>query len=240
MKNECSIVRDILPLYLEGMVNDDTANFVKEHLSGCSECNKAFEAMKVSANIEQVCNKDMKQTNEAAIALIRIKKKIRKKTFMTATITAIALLAVMLLLHFFPVYRIVQVWSPSYYDTGEISMLAYIGDSKDRNTAQSIMRQADEAFSDFNHTNDENKVIYGTLSRYANSSERGITDVEYSLDLWSAHFEGNIGHMWVYYSQETFDEYGNTISGSYRIPSLWVLEKDENEGWFVSYVKEHP
>lgn len=30
MKNECNIVRDILPLYLEDMVSEDTANFIKE------------------------------------------------------------------------------------------------------------------------------------------------------------------------------------------------------------------
>ena len=34
MKNECSIVQDILPLYVEDMVSEDTAGFVKEHLRG--------------------------------------------------------------------------------------------------------------------------------------------------------------------------------------------------------------
>ena len=32
MKNECNIVRDILPLYVEDMVSEETAKFVKEHL----------------------------------------------------------------------------------------------------------------------------------------------------------------------------------------------------------------
>ena len=30
MKRECSIVRDVLPLYFENMVSEDTAVFVKE------------------------------------------------------------------------------------------------------------------------------------------------------------------------------------------------------------------
>ena len=40
MKNECSIIRDILPLYVENMVSEDTSEFVKEHLenSKCSFC----------------------------------------------------------------------------------------------------------------------------------------------------------------------------------------------------------
>ena len=44
MKNECSIVQDILPLYVEDMVSEDTAGFVKEHLRGCPECRAAFRA----------------------------------------------------------------------------------------------------------------------------------------------------------------------------------------------------
>ena len=31
MKRECSIVRDVLPLYFENMVSEDTAVFVKEN-----------------------------------------------------------------------------------------------------------------------------------------------------------------------------------------------------------------
>ena len=36
MKNECSIIRDILPLYVENMVSEDTSEFVKEHLESLS------------------------------------------------------------------------------------------------------------------------------------------------------------------------------------------------------------
>ena len=32
MKNECSIVCDLLPLYAEDMVSEDTAEFVKEQI----------------------------------------------------------------------------------------------------------------------------------------------------------------------------------------------------------------
>ncbi len=32
MKNECSIVQDILPLYVEEMVSDDTVSFVRSIL----------------------------------------------------------------------------------------------------------------------------------------------------------------------------------------------------------------
>ncbi|MBQ3501344.1 MAG: zf-HC2 domain-containing protein, partial [Oscillospiraceae bacterium] len=35
MRNECNIIRDILPLYAEKIVSEDTAAFVEEHLEHC-------------------------------------------------------------------------------------------------------------------------------------------------------------------------------------------------------------
>ena len=35
MKNECSIVQDILPLYVEEMVSDDTVSFVRQSWKNC-------------------------------------------------------------------------------------------------------------------------------------------------------------------------------------------------------------
>lgn len=38
MKNECNIIRDILPLYSEDMTCSDTNDFVREHLERCEAC----------------------------------------------------------------------------------------------------------------------------------------------------------------------------------------------------------
>ena len=38
MKTECSIVRDLLPLYVEDMVSAETAQYMREHLQTCAEC----------------------------------------------------------------------------------------------------------------------------------------------------------------------------------------------------------
>lgn len=46
MKNECNIIRDILPLYAEKMVSNDTAEFVREHLEICPACRAELEKMK--------------------------------------------------------------------------------------------------------------------------------------------------------------------------------------------------
>ncbi len=46
MKNDCSIVRDLLPLYAEDMVSKDTAEFVDEHLEGCTGCSEELKVLK--------------------------------------------------------------------------------------------------------------------------------------------------------------------------------------------------
>ena len=46
MKNECPIVRDLLPLYAEDMVGEETRAFVDEHLANCEACRAALEEIK--------------------------------------------------------------------------------------------------------------------------------------------------------------------------------------------------
>ena len=46
MKTECSIVRDLLPLYAENMVSPQTERFITRHLKDCPECNEEFKSIK--------------------------------------------------------------------------------------------------------------------------------------------------------------------------------------------------
>ena len=46
MKTECSLVRDLLPLYVEDMVNAETAAYINEHLKVCKECQAELANMK--------------------------------------------------------------------------------------------------------------------------------------------------------------------------------------------------
>lgn len=42
----CNIIRDILPLYVDGVVSDDTKEMVEEHLERCEKCIKEVKLMK--------------------------------------------------------------------------------------------------------------------------------------------------------------------------------------------------
>ena len=52
MKNECSIVRDILPLYAEKMVSKDTSEFVKGHLENCPICRAELEKLREPVEVQ--------------------------------------------------------------------------------------------------------------------------------------------------------------------------------------------
>ena len=46
MKKECKIVQDLLPNYLEKVTNEETNEFIKEHIVECKECEKIYQSMK--------------------------------------------------------------------------------------------------------------------------------------------------------------------------------------------------
>ena len=239
MKNECDIVRDLLPLYAEDMTSPRTRAFVAEHLRGCPDCRAEYEAMGSAAPPAE----NPEQADPSAGALKKLKKKLRRKTALTALITALCLALLIGLVHFFPVHRLASAvlpW-PGWFDTDELAMLAYIGSREDRAEAGPVMALAELAFSDASHTREENESLYGKLSIYAVSTDSQAASQTHTLKLWSAHFDEDRGYMWVYYSSERFDELGNAVSaGPYSAAALWTLEKSPDGSWTVSAIKQIP
>lgn len=127
-----------------------------------------------------------------------------------------------------------------YYDVHEKAMLISRGSSWDRIMAQDILNRAQAAFSDYSHTHEENQKTYGILSRYATSSSYRAATAACSLELLSAHLGTSEGYMWVFYTSEAFDAQGDTVRGSWNIPSLWKVGKDASGAWNVVGIKEHP
>ena len=246
MKNECSYVRDVLPLYLENMVSEETSAFVKEHLENCPECAAELEAMKAGTKVEKI-GSDMQNTLETEVlkSMKAIRKRFRKKAFRVGAIIAVIIIALGVLIHIFPVYRIVHIGPMTmgnYYSNEQIAKALYIGSASDRREAQTVLRLADNAFMDVRSTRAENEEEYGLLSRYATPTDSyGDTAFnEHSLELWSAHLGEDEGWIWVFYSSETFRHDGSTTNGSWRVPSLWKVEKNDTGEWVVVEIHEHP
>lgn len=93
MKKECSIIRDILPLYFENMVSEDTAEFVKKHIENCPDCAAELKAMKSGKEISET--EPSKRESDAKV-ITAVKKKIAKKIVKTVAVVCLAFAGLLL------------------------------------------------------------------------------------------------------------------------------------------------
>lgn len=50
----CNIVKDLIPLYIDGCCSGESEKVVEEHINNCNECKKFFEDMKAPSDIVTV------------------------------------------------------------------------------------------------------------------------------------------------------------------------------------------
>jgi hypothetical protein len=70
--NDCKIIQDLLPNYMENLTLSTTNGFIEEHLKECQECNSIFENMK--KDFEKENNNIEKEINYAKKYNSRFKK----------------------------------------------------------------------------------------------------------------------------------------------------------------------
>lgn len=87
MKTECSIVGDLLPLYVEDLVSTETAEYIKEHLDNCPKCQAEFASLKEGAGVPKTENKPTPQINSTK-PFQKIMKRMNRK-FYTLTYSLI-------------------------------------------------------------------------------------------------------------------------------------------------------
>lgn len=87
MKNECSIVQDLLPLYAEDMLSADTKDFVEEHMKACEKCRKECESINDAALMGEMPD---------AAPLKKLGRKMKIKKIQTVALTAAFLAALFL------------------------------------------------------------------------------------------------------------------------------------------------
>jgi len=123
MKNECSIVRDLLPLYAEGMLSEDSAAFVKDHLDTCETCRVLSAGEEPSAPADA----DTEQRTGEAGVLRTLKKKLRKQTWCAIFITAAVVLLVTLMLRLNPIDYLADISSAEQYTLSDRMALLFKG-----------------------------------------------------------------------------------------------------------------
>lgn len=242
MKNECSIVRDLLPLYAEGMLSEDSAAFVKEHLDTCEECCALSAGEEPSAPTDA----DTEQRTGEAGVLRTLKKKLRKQTWCAIVITVAVVLLVTLLLRLNPIDYLADISATKEYTISDRMALLFKGGISDRATALSVLNSVhivfenkeEDVYNKMAMSREEISYYFGALMNYCVPEVfEGEILTTYHIDLLSAHFGGSSGKMWVKYGYSHFDQahdlrpYDST--GAIDHIALWKLEKRDDGYWRV-------
>ena len=51
---ECNVVKDLIPLYIDGCCSEESARLVREHIANCDACKKLLEEMQVPSDLAAV------------------------------------------------------------------------------------------------------------------------------------------------------------------------------------------
>ena len=102
MNITCNIIKDLLPLYAEDLVSQDSKALVDGHLCGCDSCRKELEALKEAPKVP---------VEVETTSLKRVEDTIRKRKMLTAATAMLTLVAVLVTGFIFlltPVYLTAQ------------------------------------------------------------------------------------------------------------------------------------
>lgn len=96
MKISCEIIKDMLPLYLDGVCSKETKEMVEEHIVYCDECKTELQSMKQVLPINT-----QEQNLTEAEAIKKLSKKWRKgmlKSVLKGVLFGILAIAIVLLI----------------------------------------------------------------------------------------------------------------------------------------------
>lgn len=86
-KVKCNIIKDLLPLYVDAVVSEDSKLFVEEHLQECEECRCELEALK-----KNICF----PTETKVSPLKALKKKLFRKNLKVAILSTLGAAAIII------------------------------------------------------------------------------------------------------------------------------------------------
>lgn len=94
MRNECNIIRDLLPLYVEELASEDSAALIEEHLLHCADCRAELARMRSPDPAELAEPNTPEDGGEQPLRAFRKRWKQRRRRMIgvTALVTALVVL----------------------------------------------------------------------------------------------------------------------------------------------------
>ncbi len=121
MKHDCSVVCDLLPLYLEEMVSPETEDDIKAHLKNCPDCAAKLERLAKPGKAENIIAQKNKDNSCAVADFKTVKKRMKRKITVWVCLSAFLALIIFLFCNDF--------WPPTIdYRTSEVYTKEEIGE----------------------------------------------------------------------------------------------------------------
>lgn len=100
MKISCEIIKDLLPLYLDGVCSNDSKALIEEHFAECDNCKAELQAMKEELFMNHK-EQNLKEAEAVKKLSRRWKKGMMKSLLKGILITLLVIAAVALVLYLF-------------------------------------------------------------------------------------------------------------------------------------------
>ena len=94
-KNDCNVIRDLMPLVLDRVASDESRGLVEEHMETCEECRTEYEKMKADMPQETLAEYEEEQRTIVE-ALKKAKRQKRMRLFRRIVLPVVLSIAVLI------------------------------------------------------------------------------------------------------------------------------------------------
>lgn len=102
--NKCNLIGDLLPQYAEGLLSEDGKKFVENHLAHCVACTEKAKKLMTPMEVEG----GALPAEETARAIKDVKRRLKRRNFLTAAAACCVAAIVVFCAVYFPVKNIVK------------------------------------------------------------------------------------------------------------------------------------
>ena len=123
-KINCNVIQDILPLYIDEVVSDDTKELVEEHLQNCEICQRVYNETKADLENDMKISAQTKESSHEANDLKSFRKFLKKRKIKTILLSIAATIVCFVAVFTFMNKHVTYI---SYKDAG----ITIVEDNKD-------------------------------------------------------------------------------------------------------------
>ena len=199
IKNECEIVKDLIPNYLEDALNNGTKEFIEEHIKSCNNCKRILKEAEKEKNGED--NKKDENEKHEIDYLKKYNRKIR-------LLQVIAGILVVIILAIWSVMLAKYIQYRKDYEIGEYnhSIIEQVC-----NKIQEVKDSKNYIYSVFSNNTTTNPltVLYvqdGKFKKEVYDKDNAILSTTYGVDLDTNMYAGNIDVLKNFYCAVQFSK----------------------------------